>query len=102
MRASALLASAVLLASPTHAQQFGSTEQFFPQIALDGGATTVFTTHNPNEEMIQVRIELNRPDGSRILALEVDLGPGATSTVRLVEICGPLNMLHLFVPKDTN
>jgi hypothetical protein len=43
--------------------EYGTTLQFFPQIAMDGGYTTSFLIHNPTSESISVKVELFQSDG---------------------------------------
>ncbi len=46
--------------------EYGTTLQFFPQIAINGGATTSFLIHNATGEAISVKVELFQPDGTRL------------------------------------
>lgn len=61
--------------------QFGSRIQYFPQFAINGGAQTSFTIHNPGEGPITVDLFLTRSNGSPFLSDQVAVEAGGTETV---------------------
>lgn len=56
-------------------------EEFFPIIALRGGASTTFVLHNPGTRQITVKIELHSPDGGCLERAEVHLGKGSSHKI---------------------
>ncbi len=62
--------------------QFGSSVQYFSQVGLNGGSTTVFGINNPSgTKTISVDVQLYFPNGDPLADGQVDLGPGATESL---------------------
>ena len=71
-----------LIGSGTLMAQFGSTNQQFPQVVLNGGSLTSFTIHNlSTTETITVNVQLYSSAGAPMGDQLVALGPAATRTV---------------------
>ncbi len=68
--------------NPSYAE-LGQSVQYFAQLAVDGGATTMFVIHNPSDEAISVQLELYGTDGSVLSTRQVELVADATKTVAI-------------------
>ncbi len=67
---------------PPLMSQFGSTVQYFSQVGLNGGSTTVFGINNPSgTKTIRVDVQLYFPNGDALANGQVELGPGATESL---------------------
>jgi hypothetical protein len=74
-----------LLAAPAAASagsSFGESNQYFAQLAVGGGSTTSFSVHNPTDELVTIRFELFRPDGSDIIVQQIDVSPYGSQTLQ--------------------
>ncbi|HEV8131994.1 MAG TPA: hypothetical protein VGQ81_12135 [Acidobacteriota bacterium] len=61
----------------------GTSLQIFPQIAIGGGASTLFTIHNPTSQKITVKVELFSPNGtSAPPGSNIELERGGTKSVQ--------------------
>ena len=71
--------------------QFGRTEQHFPQVVLNQGSTTFFSIYNPSStDIINVDVQLYFPSGDPLANQQVELGPGGTQMVSFGESDGVL------------
>ena len=67
--------------------QFGSTVQYFSQVGLNGGSTTVFGINNPSgTKTITVDVQLYFPNGDPLANGQVELGPGATESLSFGDV----------------
>ncbi len=72
---------AVLLATVIAADGRSRRVQYFPMIAINGGAVTAFLLHNPGKRAIRVHLRLWAPSGAELVADQVSLGPRETRRV---------------------
>jgi hypothetical protein len=70
-----------LLCSVLISAEFGTTTQYFPQVAAGPGAVTSFSIHNPGAVTATVRLELRSSDGASFYDSTVSIPPSGSQTV---------------------
>jgi hypothetical protein len=76
-----VLVCSFLFSASAGAQEFGDTIQHFAQVAVGGGATTLFSLYNPGPEALEIGVSLYRSDGTLLQAQAVEVPAHGTRTV---------------------